>query len=127
MSSRPHPESGRPLRGPLQSFDLGAEVARLREEEALRGGRRNSITLRKGEGMSVVLLVMGAGDRLEEHAAPGPISLAVREGRIRFTTSDDTIDAGPETLLACDAGVRHVVKALEDAVCVVTITGGGER
>jgi hypothetical protein len=61
VSSRPHPESGRPLRGPLQSFDLGAEVARLREEEALRGGRRNSITLRKGEGMSVVLLVMGAG------------------------------------------------------------------
>ena len=111
----------------MQSFDLGAEVARLREEEAFRGGRRNSITLRKGEGMSVVLLVMGAGDRLEEHAAPGPISLAVREGRIRFTTSDDTIDAGPETLLACDAGVRHVVKALEDAVCVVTITGGGER
>ncbi len=32
--------------------------------------------------MNVVLLVMGAGDCLEEHASPGPISLAVREGRI---------------------------------------------
>lgn len=127
MSSRPHPESGRPLHGPLQSFDLGAEVARLREEEAFRGGRRNSITLRKGEGMSVVLLVMGAGDRLEEHAAPGPISLAVREGRIRFATADGEVEAGPETLLACDAGERHAVEALEDAVCVVTIARGGER
>jgi hypothetical protein len=65
MSSIPHPEYERPMRGPLQSFDLDAEVARLREEEAFRGGRRNAITLRKGEGMSVVLLVMGAGDRLE--------------------------------------------------------------
>jgi quercetin dioxygenase-like cupin family protein len=126
MSSRPHPESERPMRGPLQSFDLGAEVARLREEDAFRGGRRNSITLRKGEGMSVVLLVMGAGDRLEEHTAPGPISLTVREGRVRFSTSDGEVEAGPETLLACDAGVRHSVEAIEDSVYVLTIARGAE-
>jgi quercetin dioxygenase-like cupin family protein len=125
MSSRLHSESGRPLSGPLQSFDLGAEVARLREE-TFRGGRRNSITLRKGEGMSVVLLVMGAGDRLEEHAAPGPISVAIQEGRIRFATTDGEVEAGPETVLACDGGVRHAVEALEDAVCVLTIARGGE-
>ena len=125
MSSRPHPESERPMHGPLQSFDLDAEVARLRGEEALRGGRRNSITLRKGEGMSVVLLVMGAGDGLEEHAAPGSISLMVREGRIRFTTPEDgEVEAGPETVIACDAGVRHAVKALEDSICVLTIARG---
>ena len=73
MSTRPHPESERPLHGPLQSFDLPEEVARLRAERAWREGERNAITLRKGEGMNVVLLVMRAGDRLEEHAAPGPI------------------------------------------------------
>ncbi|HEX5848249.1 MAG TPA: hypothetical protein VFY59_03565 [Rubrobacter sp.] len=127
MSSRPHPESERPMHGPLQAFDLGTEVARLREEEAFREGLRNSITLRKGEGMSVVLLVMRAGDRLEEHAAPGPITVAVREGRIRFATPDGEVEAGPETLLACDAGVRHAVGAVEDAVCVLTIARGGGR
>jgi quercetin dioxygenase-like cupin family protein len=114
------------MRGPLQSFDLGGEVARLREEDAFRGGRRNSITLRKGEGMSVVLFVMGAGDRLEEHTAPGPISLTVREGRIRFSMPDGEVEAGPETLLTCDAGVRHAVEAIEDAVCVIIIARGAE-
>ncbi len=64
MSSRPHPGSERPLHGPLQRFDLGAEVGHLMEEGAWQRGQRNSITLRKGEGMSVVLLVMKAGDRL---------------------------------------------------------------
>ena len=73
MSSRPHPESERPLHGPLQRFDLGAEIDRLREERAWQRGQRNSITLRKGEGMNVVLLLMKAGDRLEEHAAPDPL------------------------------------------------------
>jgi quercetin dioxygenase-like cupin family protein len=115
------------MHGPLQSFDLDDEVARLREEEEFRGGRRNSITLRKGEGMSVVLLVMGAGDRLEEHAAPGPISVSVREGRIRFATTNREVEAGPETMLTCDAGVRHSVEAVEDSVCVLTIARGGER
>src|ERR671920_1941696 len=101
MSSRPHPDSERPLRGPLQSFDLAAEVARLREEKAWQGGRRNAITLRKGEGLNVVLLVMKEGDRLEEHSAPGPITLSVHKGRIRFSAADMEAEAG--TVLACDA------------------------
>ena len=124
MSSRPHPGSERPLHGPLQRFNLGAEVERLMEEEAWQRGPRNAITLRKGEGMNVVLLVMKAGDRLEEHAAPGPISLSVREGRIRFVVAEEEVaEAGSDTLLTCDAGVRHTVEALSDAVCLLTIAG----
>jgi quercetin dioxygenase-like cupin family protein len=127
MSSRPHPGSERPLHGPLQRFDLGAEVGRLMEEGAWQRGQRNAITLRKGEGMNVVLLVMKAGDRLEEHAAPGPFSLSVREGRIRFMVAEEVAEtvaeAGSDTLLTCDAGVRHTVEALSDAVCLLTIAG----
>jgi quercetin dioxygenase-like cupin family protein len=112
------------MHGPLQSFDLGAEISRLREEKRRRG-RRNAITLRKGGGLSVVLLVMKSGDRLEEHAAPGPISLVVREGRVRFTTAEASVEAGPETLLACDAGVKHTVEALGDAVCLLSVSTEG--
>ena len=123
MSSRPHPGSERPLHGPLQRFDLGAEAERLMEEGAWQRGQRNSITLRKGEGMNVVLLVMKAGDRLEEHAAPGPLSLSVREGRVRFMAEEEVAEAGSDTPLTCDAGVRHTVEALSDAVCLLTIAG----
>ena len=123
MSSRPHPGSERPLHGALQSFDLEAEVGRLREEGAWHRGQLNSITLRKGEGMNVLLVVMKSGDRLEEHAAPGPISLSVREGRIRFMAAEEVAEARSDTLLTCDAGVRHTVEALSDAVCLLTIAG----
>lgn len=104
MSSRPHAESERPLHGSLQRFDLEAEVGSLREEGAWQSGQRNAITLRKGEGMNVVLMVMRSGDRLEEHAAQVPISLSVREGRIRFATADETVEAEAGVLLTCDAG-----------------------
>jgi hypothetical protein len=69
------------MHGPLQSFDLGAEVARLREEEAFRGGRRNSITLRKGEGMSVVQSASGEFAYLTVHRRRGPVHLAPRGGK----------------------------------------------
>jgi quercetin dioxygenase-like cupin family protein len=94
------------------------------EEGAWQRGQRNSITLRKGEGMNVVLLVMKAGDRLEEHAAPGPLSLSVREGRIRFVAEEEVAEAGSDTLLTCDAGVRYTVEALSDVVCLLTIVAG---
>lgn len=127
-SDRPsRPGSERPLQGSLQSFDFGAEANRLRGEEAWQEGKRNSITLRKGEGMNVVLLVMKAGDRLEEHSAPGPFSLSVHEGSVRFDTAEESVEAKAGTLLTCDASVRHTVEALNDVVCLLTIAGPGWR
>jgi quercetin dioxygenase-like cupin family protein len=119
------PGSDRSLSGPVQGFDLDKELARLRREKEWQEGRRNAITLRKGGGLSVVLLAMKAGDRLEEHAAPGPIALVVREGRILFTAGEETVEAGPDRVLTCDAGVRHSVEALSDAVCLLTVASGG--
>jgi quercetin dioxygenase-like cupin family protein len=128
MIVRPHPESERPLHGPLQSFNLAAEVTRLREEKAWQEGVRNAITLRKGEGPNVVLLVMKEGDRLDEHSAPGPITLSVHEGRIRFSTADKSVESETGTVLACDAGVRHSVEALGEAVCPLNVaTGSGKQ
>jgi quercetin dioxygenase-like cupin family protein len=127
MTTRPHPESERPLRGPLQSFDLDTEVTHLREEKAWQEGRRNAITLRKGEGLNVVLLVMKEGDRLDEHSAPGPITLSVHEGRIRFSAADEEVEPEAGTVLVCDAKVRHSVEALSEAVCLLNVATGSER
>jgi len=49
------------MHGQLQSFDLEAEVSRLRAEKEWQERRRNAFTLRKGGGLSVVLMVMKAG------------------------------------------------------------------
>ena len=67
------------------------------------------------------------GDRLDEHSAPGPMTLMVNEGRIRFSAADEEVEAGAGTVLACDAGVRHSVEALGDAVCLLNVVTGSER
>ncbi|MBX6764290.1 MAG: cupin domain-containing protein [Rubrobacteraceae bacterium] len=121
MSGRERPVSGRALHGPVQRFDIEEEAGRLRSEEAWKRGGRNAITLRKGQGMNVVLLVMRAGDVLDEHAAPGPFSLNVVSGRVRFAAAGEEMEVGAGTLVACDAGVRHRVEALEESVGLITI------
>ena len=73
----------------------------------------------------MVLLVLKAGERLEEHSAPGPISLSVREGRVRFAAGDEVVEGGAEMVLGCDAGVRHTVEALDDAICLISIAAAG--
>ncbi len=121
MGGRPHPGSERPLHGLLQAFDLEVEAARLREENERREGRRNSITLRKAPGLQMVLLSMQAGDRLSEHQAPEPISLHTISGKLRFATADESVELGPQMVVALDGKVPHTVEALEESICLLTI------
>ena len=48
---------------------------------------------------------------------------SVREGRVRFTTVEATVEAGPDELIACDPGVPHSVEAVTDAICLLHLTG----
>jgi quercetin dioxygenase-like cupin family protein len=125
MASRQRPGSGRSLSEPFRGLNLDEELARLLEENEWQEGRRSAITLRKGGGLSVVLLAMRAGDRLEEHSTPGPMALMVREGHIRFMAEGKAVEAGPETVLKCDAKVRHTLEAISDAVCLLNVASGG--
>jgi quercetin dioxygenase-like cupin family protein len=56
------------------------------------------------------------------------LTLSVHEGRIRFSAAEEDVEAEAGTVLACDAGVRHWVEALADAVCLLIVaTGSGRR
>ena len=53
--------------------------------------------------------------------------LSVHEARIRFSAADVAVEAEAGTVLTCDAGVRHSVEALGDAVCLLNVATGSER
>ena len=78
----------------------------------------------QGRRLSVVLLLMRAGNGLEEHSVPGPVALSVREGRIRFKTAVEAVEAGLETVLICEVGVCYTVEPLSDAICLLSIATG---
>lgn len=72
-----------PLDDPLLTFDLKAEIERLRDEGAWQGGR-NSKTLVKHADFRVVLTVLQSGARVHEHKAAGRISVQAVAGHMRM-------------------------------------------
>jgi quercetin dioxygenase-like cupin family protein len=109
-----------PLGNPMLTFDLNAEIKRLREENAWQGGR-DSKTLVKNEDFRIVLTVMKANALLHEHKTTGRISVQVLSGHIQMHVQDKVFDLPAGHLLALDRAVPHDVNALEDSAFLLTI------
>ena len=92
-SSGQRPGSDRSLHGHLQSFDLKAEVSRLREEKEWQEVATQRHHLTQGRRPQHRLTGVKAA-QADDHFAPGPISLSIQKGRIRFTVMDEVV--GPK-------------------------------
>jgi quercetin dioxygenase-like cupin family protein len=109
-----------PLGNPMLTFDLNAEIKRLREENVWQGGR-DSKTLVKNQDFRIVLTVMKADALLREHKTTGRISVQVLSGHVQMHVQDKVFDLPAGHLLALDRAVPHDVKALEDSAFLLTI------
>ncbi len=105
----------------VSTFDLAAEVERLHTEESWRGGARNAKTLVKEPDLRIVLIVMRQGGRMEEHRAPGRLSIQTLTGRLRLQVRDQTIDLPAGHVLALDPDIAHDVEALDESAFLLTI------
>jgi quercetin dioxygenase-like cupin family protein len=120
-SQRPHPTTERPLDAPLLTFDVATLVAQLKGEEAWHTGARNAMTLHKGPGLRVVLIVMHAKTTIPSHRADGSISVQVLEGGLTFRAAAHVVTLRAGQLLTLSAGIPHVVEAEEESVFLLTM------
>ena len=61
-----------------------------------------------GAGVSIIFVhtdKIGGGPRLHKH--PYPETFIIRNGNVRFTVGDDTIDASAGQIIICPANVPH--------------------
>ena len=103
------------------TFDLASEVERLRGEESWRQSTRNAKTLVKEPDLRIVLIVMRQGARMEEHHAPGRLSIQTLTGHLHLQVLDQTIDLPAGHVLALDPDVAHDVEALDESAFLLTI------
>ena len=72
----------------LHLFDLKGTLQRLRSEPEYAENGRNGTTLVKNAELRVVLEALREGADMAEHRAPGPITVQVLEGEIRFSVGE---------------------------------------
>jgi quercetin dioxygenase-like cupin family protein len=100
--------------------NLADEVAKIPPDPNSDNLRRSEILI-KTDTIRVVLINMLAGAELQEHSAPGPITIQGLSGRIDCAVEGESNEMGPGDLLALAPGVRHDVRCLEDGAFLLTI------
>lgn len=107
--------------GVMHTFRPLETANQLREEPEYAANGRNGLTLVKGPEMRVVVMVVRSGGGLAEHHAPGPITVQVLEGEIRFSSGDEVVNLREGDLLALPSRQPHAVEAVRDSTFLLTI------
>lgn len=120
---RPFRPFGIPLGG-VEPFALEALAERLPQEEAYRRDGRTSLALARSSELTVVLTAIRAGSKTLEHLSPGPATVVVLSGRLRFSApGGGAHELGVHDSILFAADVRHAVDAVTDCVFLLVIGG----
>ncbi|HLG72240.1 MAG TPA: cupin domain-containing protein [Chloroflexota bacterium] len=120
------PEAHRPWPGPrlataTSELDLHGEIEQLRSEPAWQEFGRNAKTLVKNPDLRIVLMTFHAGAKLEQHKAPGAISIQVLAGRVQVGLPSEEFILPAGELVAIGPAIQHDLEALEPSSVLLTI------
>ena len=107
---------------PLLHFDLAKEVERLRQEDAWLKAGHLAKTLVKRADVRIVLFVLKAGTRIEEHKTDASISIQALRGRLLLHLPGREVDLLAGHLLVLDRAVPHAVEAVEESAFLLSIS-----
>lgn len=111
-----------PAHTSVQLFDLETTADNLLTN--LPGHRRQTVTLAREGDVSIVMMAMEAGDAVKEHSADGAVTIHVLRGQAVITASGGATELRSGELMLLQPGVRHDVRAAEQSVLLLTISGG---
>lgn len=115
----------RHLGAPVLLLDLMEELRALRANPAFQTRGHTAKTLAKNPDFRVVLMAFDRGARLEQHHAPGRVSIHVMEGLVALKVGEQSVELRAGGLLALDPHVSHDVEAIEPSAILLTIAWSG--
>jgi quercetin dioxygenase-like cupin family protein len=129
MVSKTNAQTGREhqvetLAAPLLKFNLEQEIQQLRSEDRWQSGH-TAKTLVKYSDFRVVLVVIESCGRLAKHRTEVRISVHTLAGRIRFRTTEQSVDLSAGQMLTLERNFPHDVEGLSDGAFLLTIAWPG--
>lgn len=111
----PHPAA-------VHQLDVEATADKL--VERLPGHGRQTESLARESGVSVIMMAMEADDEMKEHSADGVVLVQLLRGHASLSARGQKLELRPGQMILFQPGVRHDVHAEEQSVILLTVTGG---
>ena len=118
-STHNRPEGERVLDARFVFSDIPAYVDQLKDEKAWKKSDRNGITVFKSSGLTIVLVALKKGAEIPDNQLEGFFTVQLLEGKLDSVIEDQLVQL-TKGVLVLHPGVKHSIKALEDAVVVLT-------
>jgi hypothetical protein len=115
------PEGDRALDAPVVLADIPTFIKQLKSEKAWEEGDRNSITLFKNGRMRIVLVAMHKHAEMTTERPENIFSIQVLNGRLQIETTNGSIDAYEEQLVALHKNIDYKITAVKKSVFLLTI------
>ena len=106
-----------------KAFPFMEMAENLMEEAEVATSGRASLTLARGDELTLILVALKANNVLEEHPAPAAATVILLRGSIIFTTNADKITMSQGEGVTFTGDVLHSVYANEDSAFLVVIGG----
>ncbi len=106
-----------------KAFPFMEMAENLMEEAEVATSGRASLTLARGDELTIILVALKANNVLEEHPAPAAATVIMLNGSIIFTTNADKITMEQGEGVTFTGDVLHSVYASEDSAFLVVIGG----
>ena len=110
-----------PLEVSVRVLQVAKEIAMLKREPGWAHGDRLAKTLAKEGPLALVLSLMKAGAKAQQHRAAGPVTIQCLEGKLRLHTTGQPLELVAGEIVVLDAGIPHSHEALTDCAILLTL------
>lgn len=125
MTTTKTPTGNFPAHSQAHFLDLDEVADRLLQR--LSEHSRQTETLAREGGVSLLVMAMDAGDELNEHKAKGAVAVQLLRGHVLLTAAGEEFDLREGQLVFLQPSVSHSVRAEMQSVLVLTVAGGDDH
>lgn len=109
------------LDAPVLSFNLLAEIEKMKTDIAWKLGTQDSKTLLRNPSMKISLIGLHAGAKIMPHQSEGVLNFVILEGKIKIRTEKETLNLNEGELLTLHEKIMYEVRAMEESFVLLTI------
>lgn len=114
------PKGDRILDAPYVFIDLPDYLRMIREEKAWLLGDRNSITVFKSDGLTVVLTALKREAIIDKVQTDGFMTFQLLEGAVTVITPDGDMDFQSNQMMVFHPSVQYSISAAEESSFLLT-------